>query len=165
MRVLIAIDDSLFSEAAVDSVIKGRWPEQCEFKIISVVEPIISDWSKDKNYNPSCVLATEQHVCDARQQMVDDYAEKMKKEMKIENVTTEVLLNYPVETILETVTKWNADLLVVGSHGRKGISRFFLGSVAEQLARRCPCSIEIVKIESVELGGAEKFTASEGVQR
>ena len=50
------------------------------------------------------------------------------------------------ETILENATEWEADLIVLGSHGRKGVKRFLLGSVAESVARHAPCSVEIVRL-------------------
>jgi universal stress protein A len=52
----------------------------------------------------------------------------------------------PKSKIIDQATQWNAELIVVGSHGRKGVSRFLMGSVAEALSRHAPCSIEIVRI-------------------
>ena len=47
--------------------------------------------------------------------------------------------------LVETAAKWPADLIVVGSHGRKGLARFLLGSVSEGVARHAPCSVLIVR--------------------
>ena len=47
--------------------------------------------------------------------------------------------------ILDVAAEWQADLIVLGSHGRKGLSRFMLGSVAESVARHSPCSVLIVR--------------------
>ena len=47
--------------------------------------------------------------------------------------------------IVEAATVWPADLIVIGSHGRTGLDRFLLGSVAESVMRHAPCSVEIVK--------------------
>ena len=41
--------------------------------------------------------------------------------------------------------EWGADLIVVGSHGQRGIRRFLLGSAAEFVARHASCSVEIVR--------------------
>jgi nucleotide-binding universal stress UspA family protein len=49
------------------------------------------------------------------------------------------------ESIIDSAAEWRADLIVVGSHGRGGIQRFLLGSVAEFVARHAKCSVEIVR--------------------
>ena len=49
------------------------------------------------------------------------------------------------EKIIDRASDWGADLIVVGSHGRSGIQRFLLGSVAEFVARHAKCSVEIVR--------------------
>jgi nucleotide-binding universal stress UspA family protein len=47
--------------------------------------------------------------------------------------------------ILDLASEWHADLIVLGSHGRKGLQRFMLGSVAESVARGAYCSVLIVR--------------------
>ena len=48
--------------------------------------------------------------------------------------------------ILDCAAEWGADLIIVGSHGRKGIARFVLGSVSEAVARSlCPLSVVIAR--------------------
>jgi len=49
------------------------------------------------------------------------------------------------EKIVEYAAEWGADLIVLGSHGRSGASRFLLGSVTEWIARHAPCSVKIVR--------------------
>ena len=54
-------------------------------------------------------------------------------------------LVHPKEAILDEASRWNADLIVVGSHGRGGIDRFLLGSVSEAVALHATCSVEIIR--------------------
>ena len=54
----------------------------------------------------------------------------------------------PREVILDYAERWPADLIVVGSHGRKGMNRFLMGSVSEAVARYARCSVEVVRIQS-----------------
>jgi nucleotide-binding universal stress UspA family protein len=51
----------------------------------------------------------------------------------------------PVEEIVRTAKDWGADLIVVGSHGRAGVQRALLGSVAEGVMRAAPCAVLVVR--------------------
>ena len=49
------------------------------------------------------------------------------------------------ERILDSASEWRADLIVLGSHGKRGLQRFLLGSVAEFVARHAKCSVQIIR--------------------
>jgi len=49
------------------------------------------------------------------------------------------------ETVAQEATKWKADLLVVGTHGRRRLGRMFLGSGAEQIIRLAPMPVKVVR--------------------
>ena len=55
----------------------------------------------------------------------------------------------PDEAIAEAAKRNGADLLVMGTHGRKGVSRFFLGSVASRVISTAPCPVMTVRPERV----------------
>lgn len=48
--------------------------------------------------------------------------------------------------LVDQAKRWNADLVILGSHGRKGMEHFLMGSVSEAVARYAPCSVYIVRI-------------------
>ena len=52
-----------------------------------------------------------------------------------------VLSGTPDEAITEAAKKEGADLVIVGTHGRKGVSKFFLGSVASRVITTAPCPV------------------------
>jgi len=52
------------------------------------------------------------------------------------------------DAILQTAKTVHADLIVIGTHGRRGLSRFLLGSVAEDILRRAPCPVLAVRLDS-----------------
>jgi nucleotide-binding universal stress UspA family protein len=47
--------------------------------------------------------------------------------------------------ILEEAERWDADLIMLGSHGRHGIERLLIGSVSEAVALHAECSVEVVR--------------------
>ena len=55
-----------------------------------------------------------------------------------------VRFGVPAEAIVHEARAWSADLLVLGTHRRRGAARFFLGSVAGTVLRHAPCSVLVV---------------------
>ena len=51
------------------------------------------------------------------------------------------------DMLIDAAADWQADLLIVGTHGRRGIERFFVGSVAERLVRKAQTSLLLVRGE------------------
>jgi len=69
----------------------------------------------------------------------------------------------PAEEIVELAEDQGVDLIVVGTHGRRGLERLLMGSVAEQIVRKAPCPVLTVKTplppEVMEENGAEEEVA------
>jgi nucleotide-binding universal stress UspA family protein len=57
-------------------------------------------------------------------------------------VTAVLEIGDPKSKILDVAEEWHADLIVLGSHGRKGLNRFLMGSVSDAVARHACCSVE-----------------------
>lgn len=51
------------------------------------------------------------------------------------------------DSILDAARACSADLIVIGSHGRRGVKRLVLGSVAEDVVRRAPCPVLVVRMK------------------
>lgn len=56
-----------------------------------------------------------------------------------------VAVGTPATEIVRTAREWAADVIVIGSHGRHGLERVLLGSVAEAVMRHAPCSVLVVR--------------------
>jgi nucleotide-binding universal stress UspA family protein len=69
--------------------------------------------------------------------------------------TTQTPDQDPRRGIIECAVAWNADLIVMGSHGRRGLDRLLLGSVAEAVMRHASCSVEIVRLPPSTLSPTE----------
>ncbi|MGD9879205.1 MAG: universal stress protein [Reyranella sp.] len=54
----------------------------------------------------------------------------------------------PGPEIVRVATEWQADLVVIGSHGRRGITRALVGSVADWVMRHAPCPVVVVRTKS-----------------
>jgi nucleotide-binding universal stress UspA family protein len=74
------------------------------------------------------------------------------------NVTGKVRVGQPVREILAEAEEWHADLLVLGTYGRTGASRFLIGSVAESVLRSVECSVLVVPNAAVVAPTVEEST-------
>ncbi len=141
MKILLAVDDSKFSDAALEAVIAQIPPQGTEVLVLHVVEPITlsSPPQMSSSYTPELEAQVKEG-----QEFVERDVQKLRGAgFKAQGA---------VETgdirgiILDAAAELGADLIVLGSHGRKGVQRFLLGSVAENVARHAQCSVEIVRV-------------------
>lgn len=144
MRILVAVDCSEFSIAAVQAVLRQFRPEDAELFLLHVVDP--------KAYVP----LYEGAVHDARRAETLLEANCKEAEELINRgtnlltdcgyrVTTSIGEGEPRSTIVAYARHIKADMIVVGSHGRRGLRRLLLGSVSEYVLSHAPCTVEIVR--------------------
>ena len=143
MKILLATDDSKFSEAAAKSLAGQFRPQDTEVRVLQVVEPIAI--SEPPQMSSGYYPELESQLSQAREAV--DRVAKMLSSAGF-RVTTSVATGDARSVILEDAAKWHADLIVLGSHGRNGLGRFFLGSVSEAVARHAHCSVQIVRVPS-----------------
>jgi nucleotide-binding universal stress UspA family protein len=61
------------------------------------------------------------------------------------DLTTQIAVGAPEQILIEEAKEWNADLVVVGSHGRGFWGRMLLGSTTDALVHHAPCSVLVVR--------------------
>jgi nucleotide-binding universal stress UspA family protein len=149
MRILLAVDDSKFSEAAAQAVQTRAHLPGMEVRVVHVIEPptllipsLVADGALGLWSGPE-VEALWQAQRTQAEALLARVAEPLRGSGLA--VTTSVEEGDPKSKIVDLAAGWHADLIVVGSHGRTGLGRFLLGSVAEAVARHAPCSVEIVR--------------------
>jgi len=84
---------------------------------------------------------------DAIEDRVERALEKLRDE-KLAGTGCDIVVRRdgsPGRAVADVAKELNADLVVVGSHGRTGIKRFLLGSVAEKIVRLCECSVFVAR--------------------
>ena len=81
--------------------------------------------------------------------MVRDTEARMLK-LAPEAASTDVVFGYSARAIVDRASQLGTDLIVMGSHGRAGMAHVMLGSVAEEVVRRAPCAVLLVRVLQVE---------------
>jgi nucleotide-binding universal stress UspA family protein len=143
MKILIAIDGSDFSQAALRSVIARPWPPDTTVKLLHVVEPPSLLMGREMGgYDPEFEM-----VWKALREQAKDLVEKAAEKLRRANfnVTTELVEGDPKSQIIDVANAWQADMIVLGSHGRTGLDRFLMGGVSQAVVRHAHCSVEIIR--------------------
>ena len=144
MNILVPTDGSECAEKAVKSVKARPWPAGSRFKVIACPEiPVLTGAYPylDPELLTGITKNTEAHASETTK----EYASAlMKNGLTAETEVTEPKES-PAHMILEAAEEWPADLIVMGSHGRRGFDRLILGSVSESVAMHAQCSVEVVR--------------------
>ena len=153
MKILLAVDGSDCSLAAVDEVARRPWPTGSLVKILSVVESPFPQtpetWALPESYysqlESTATRQAEAAINGAVERLRSNEADRPALTPEIKNGLTK-------DVILEEAERWGADLIVLGSHGYRGWRRFLLGSVSHAVASHAPCSVEIVRRRGASKG-------------
>jgi nucleotide-binding universal stress UspA family protein len=142
MKILLAIDGSAPSQDAVEELAHRPWPSPSTLRILSVIQP----------YTPPATevvlaSATLEEIRQRETQDAEQLTRRVRERIAAPGLTveTDVREGDPRTVIVDAADEWQADLIVVGSHGRTGIKRLFLGSVAQAVVAHAHCSVEVVR--------------------
>lgn len=130
LKILLAIEGSPHSGAAIAQVATRPWPKGATVKLLTVIHPDIPLFIE-----PTLVVAAA-HVEQAEglrhhaPEIVAAAAEEISRGAPEVEVTTKILEGSPHNLIVEEARDWDADLIVLGSHGHGRLRRIVLGSVA-----------------------------------
>ncbi len=140
-RILVPIDFSASSEGAIEAAFQLAWPD--------AAIDLLHCWSlpptADAYQLPSSVrdAAVGPLVTSIEQEARDRGARVLEKyRARWPSLSFDVVNGSPAHCIVERAAGY--DLIVTGSHGRRGVRRFLLGSVAEVTVRHAPCSVLVV---------------------
>lgn len=138
MKILLAVDHSKYSEAALHMLIKQVRAEGTEVAVLHVMEVSLGDFESRANFET--MRAT-------RMQQANGLVERFAEELKQAGFATKTMVEEgdAKEAIISFVERWKPDVIFLGSHGRRRFRRLALGGVAEAIARHASCSVQIVR--------------------
>ena len=158
-RILVAVDDSDISKEAFNKALSLAKALGANLRLIHVISPPhsiyedIPDLAITGNYYSVAYEETMQQKMKLWKDSEEEGVELLKT---LTNEATAAgaiakftqIIGEPGSKICELARSWGADLIVMGSHGRTGLSELFLGSVSNYVSHHAPCSILIVHSQS-----------------
>jgi nucleotide-binding universal stress UspA family protein len=146
MKILLAVDGSEYSLKAADEIARRPWPTSSMVEILSVVEPPYLPTTDTWSLPDSFYARTEEAAKEQAQTAVRDAEKRIRERHGATlEIINKIIAGHTVSTILDEAESWDADLIVLGSHGYRGLKRFLLGSVSNAVASHASCSVEIVR--------------------
>lgn len=147
MKVIIATDGSVYSQTAIEEFCRlFAGVENLHVIILSAFEIVV----------PLDAFATTAQFTEERNQIlhrnaeesVQKAAEAVKNCFPKAEIKSEIAMDYAERLIIERAVAEQADLIVVGSHGRGFWGRLTLGSVSDAVVHHAPCSVLVVRQKS-----------------
>ena len=133
-HILVAVDGSDTSNLALDEAIMLAKHHRSALRLVHVVDLTLVYSTVEAPY----VADYEKAVRSAGQKVITDCSATV-REAGIEFDTKLIVIDMPGQHIFDAIEEeakqWPADLIVVGTHGRRGVRRLFLGSIAEGISR------------------------------
>ncbi len=145
MKILIAVDFGLYGQAQIKFLQEFSAPENSEFKIVHILEPLLAfsgDYALTMNMPVNIDVLDERRR--AAKMLVSDVAEKLNEKYP-GKLSHEVREGNPADEILSIADEWGAELILVGSHGKSGLDRFLLGSISSKVSQHANCGVLIAK--------------------
>jgi nucleotide-binding universal stress UspA family protein len=146
MRILIGIDGSEYSDAALDEVSRRSWPNGSQILVVNAFELPLSVtpevWALPVDYYERL-----DSIC---REQADAIVKAAIKKLSVlgdaVTITSKTILGPPKGVILDVAENWKPDLIVVGSHGYPTWERLLLGSVSQAVVSHAKCSVEVVRL-------------------
>ena len=134
-RILVPTDGSESADAALDHAISLAAAADAEIHLLSVVNPYVLS------------TVTERKEVEAEFEAVVEDAATRVREAGVD-VRTTVEAGFPHEEILNAIEDGGIDLVAMGTHGRSGLQRYVIGSVAEKTVRLSPVPVLTVRTDA-----------------
>lgn len=146
MKILLAVDGSAYSDAAIEEFLRRPWPSQSEVKVITAFETPMMVGMEPWAAAPTYFDQLESGVREAAKAVINSALQKLKTiEGSKLKISSEALQGPPRQVIVEEAERWGADLIIMGSRGLGAWNRLLLGSVSSAVVHHANCSVEIVR--------------------
>ena len=141
--IVVPTDFSEYAEHAFTWALGLATDRKAKIVLVHVAQSISYYAFPESGYVPDLQKMEAEMIGDAEKRLADFAAKKGTRPVPVE---TRIVVGEPVWEICQAATREHADLIVMGSHGRTGLSHVLLGSVAERVVRHAPCPVLVARL-------------------
>ncbi len=138
-RILIPVDGSAASDAALSEALKFAREQGAKMRLVYICEPLQYILAEGPIDLTAEIRRQGEKIISAAAAMAGKAA------VPAEAVVVETADRRVAEAIVEEAKRWGADLIAMGTHGRRGFEHLLLGSVAEGVARRATIPLLLLR--------------------
>jgi nucleotide-binding universal stress UspA family protein len=147
MKILIGVDGSPCSAAALEEVSQRSWPKGSEILVVHAFEMPLAPTTELWILPPDYYEQLDRAVRMQSDAIIEAAVEMLKSGLQdAVAIQSKAILGSPKQVILDEAGSFNADLIVVGSHGYPTWERLLLGSVSQAVVAHAKCSVEVVRL-------------------
>ncbi len=142
-KILVPVDGSAASTLGLNEAVKIAKSQGSQIRLLHIVNEFILDYT----YSPGMYAANViESLRTAGKKVLESAEASVKKDgIKVDTVMVESIGGAAADHILKTAAEWSPDLIVMGTHGRRGLARLAMGSDAEQVVRAAPVPVLLVR--------------------
>ncbi|OHB82403.1 MAG: hypothetical protein A3J73_02540 [Planctomycetes bacterium RIFCSPHIGHO2_02_FULL_38_41] len=139
-NILCPIDYSVYSEKALKYAIEFAEKYNAKLYLMHVLDIRIYDITDPELYNVNVI--DKETINKLRERLHKCISEDTRKNIEVETIVIE---GVPFAEIIKKAREYKVDLIVLGTHGRTGLSHAIMGSVAEKVVRKAPCPVLTIR--------------------
>jgi universal stress protein A len=143
-RILVPTDFSSFSDKALKRAVEIAEEKGSTIYLLHVIDQQVQQCAADYCIDATIVKQVEREAIKTSRELLAKQATSVTAGKKVE-VVYDVQMGYPSEVIVAEQKKKKIDLIVIASHGKTGLKKLLIGSVAERVIRGAKCSVIVVK--------------------
>ena len=140
-RILLATDNSAASRAASQTITEMSWPEDTEVRVVTVVNPMLYSFEELGVTGDASTNHAHRAIGSAVRALSGAPV----------RISAEIIAGSAARHIIARAKHWGADLIVLGTNERRGLSRLLFGSTSAAVAKRAHCSVRVIRGKDVSM--------------
>lgn len=144
LRLLIGVDNSQYSKAAVEAVCRREWPKGTQVRLLAVVDTVMAITPDPSQSSVLKWIETDdEDSWDEVRKVFQPSADCLRSAGL--DAAVMIRRGNPTHELVDEAESWGADCIFLGPKGTRGIGRLLLGSVSSAVSARAHCSVEVVR--------------------
>ncbi len=143
MKLVIAIDGQQCADTVREHILAEKYDASTEIHLVHVLVPGFADAPVEGIPDVVAIERAEE------QAVLDKLVQDLKEKLGVTSITAEILTGETAEVVAEACERFSADEVIVPTHSRHGFSRFWFGSVADDIVDATPCTAVVLKMPNL----------------